>query len=69
MIFVAAAGGVLLGMLSGFKLPDFKPFNGRVVDPVLKKIHIPPIFAMIVMGCIARNFFGEVVKTYNSVWA
>jgi Kef-type K+ transport system membrane component KefB len=69
VIFAAAAGGILLGMLAGFKLPNFKPFNGRVVEPILKKIHIPPIIAMIVMGCVARNFFGDVVKPYNSVWA
>jgi hypothetical protein len=69
VIVVAASGGLLLGMLAGFKLPNFKPFNGRVVEPILKIIHIPPIIAMIVLGCVARNFFGDVVKPYNSAWA
>ena len=50
-----------MGMLAGFKLPNFKPFNGKVVEPILKKIHIPPIIAMITMGCVGRNFFGDIV--------
>jgi hypothetical protein len=29
VVFVAAAAGLLVGMLSGFKLPNFKPFNGK----------------------------------------
>ena len=61
VILVAAAGGIFMGMLAGFKLPNIKPFNGKVVEPILKKIHIPPIIAMIVMGCVARNFFGDIV--------
>lgn len=56
-------------MLNGFKLPDFKPFNGRVVAPIFKNINIPPIIAMIIMGCITRNFFGDVMKPYNNAWA
>jgi Kef-type K+ transport system membrane component KefB len=66
---MAAVGGAIIGGLSGFTLPAFKPFSGKVVPPLLKFVQIPPLTAMIVMGCIARNFFGDVVKPYNSTWA
>ena len=66
---MAAVGGLALGALNGFQLPNFKPFNGKKVPSVLGKIHIPPIIAMIVMGCVVRNAFGDVVKPYNSSWA
>ncbi len=66
VIFLSAVGGLLLGSLNGFQLPNFKPFNGKKVPAILGKVHIPPIIAMIVMGCVVRNTFGQVVKPYNS---
>jgi NhaP-type Na+/H+ or K+/H+ antiporter len=35
----------------------------------LKKIQIPPILVMIIIGCIARNYFGDVMKPFNNKWA
>jgi Kef-type K+ transport system membrane component KefB len=40
-----------------------------VISPLLKKIKIPSVIAMIFMGCIARNFFGKPVEAYNNEWA
>jgi hypothetical protein len=56
-------------MLNGYTFPNFWPFKGYVLKPILTKIHIPPIIMMIVMGCVVRNFFGEVEVPYNNVWA
>ncbi len=69
MIVLSAVAGVLLGMLNGYTFPKMKPFNGYVLKPILGKIHIPPIIAMIFMGCIVRNFFGDAVEPYNNAWA
>ncbi len=69
VIFLTAVGGAFLGMMNGYTFPKFKPFNGYVLKPVFGKIHIPPIIMMIVMGCVVRNFFGDVVKPYNNAWA
>jgi Kef-type K+ transport system membrane component KefB len=56
-------------MFGGFKVPSIGKFKGFEVKPILGKVRIPPIIAMIIMGCIVRNFFGEVVQPYNSEWA
>ena len=37
--------------------------------PLLQRVRIPPIIAMIVVGCLARNFLGSVVEPYNVAWA
>lgn len=58
-----------MGALEGFTIPKFGRFQAYTVKPILTKVKIPPIIAMIIMGCIVRNFFGEVVKPYNSDWA
>ena len=56
-------------MLEGFSIPSIGSFKGYTVKPMTSKVRIPPIIAMIVMGCVVRNFFGEVVKPYKSEWA
>jgi hypothetical protein len=40
-----------------------------VIKPLLKKVKIPPVIPMILMGCITKNFFGKPVEAYNNVWA
>jgi Kef-type K+ transport system membrane component KefB len=40
-----------------------------VIAPLLNKVKIPSVIAMIFMGCIARNFFGKPVEAYNNEWA
>jgi Kef-type K+ transport system membrane component KefB len=69
VIVLSAAGGAILGMLNGYTFPNIWPFKGYVLKPILKKIHIPPIIMMIIMGCVVRNFFGDVVLPYNNAWA
>lgn len=69
VIFFAVIGGILFGIINGFKLANVKPFNGYEVKPLLRCIQIPPIIAMIFAGCISRNFFGKVVEPYNPEFA
>ena len=69
VVLLAAAAGVMLGMLAGFSIPKFGKFNGLTVKPILSKVRIPPIIGMIIMGCIVRNLFGDVVAPYNNEWA
>lgn len=69
VIILSAVAGVILGMLGGFKIPAIGKFKGITVAPILTKLRIPPIIAMIIMGCVVRNTFGDVVKPYNNDWA
>jgi uncharacterized protein with NAD-binding domain and iron-sulfur cluster len=66
LIFFSAIGGVFMGVWQGFHFPGFwfiKPFHW---GPMLffKKIVVPPLVVMIIFGCIAKNFFGEVMNPY-----
>ena len=36
---------------------------------MFQHVRIPPVIGMIILGCIARNFFGDVVKPFPRVWA
>ena len=66
VVFLAAVAGSLLDIAGeGYTVPYF---NWKI-KPLFTKIRIPAIIAMIIMGCITRNFFGQVVKPYNSAWA
>jgi Kef-type K+ transport system membrane component KefB len=69
VIGLTAIAGCLLGALGGFEIPKIGPFPGYKVKPILSKLRIPPIIAMIIMGCIVRNTFGDSVKPYNNDWA
>lgn len=69
VIFLAAVAGVAFGMVKGFSIPAFGRFKGLTVKPLFTMISIPPIIGMIIMGCIVRNCFGDVVKPYNNDWA
>lgn len=69
VIVLAALGGIFLGALAGFKIPKIGKYGGKAVKPVCTLIVIPPLTGMIIMGCVTRNCFGEVVKPYNNAWA
>lgn len=69
VIFLSAVGGMLLSLLAGYKFAKFGCFPGYTLKPLLTKVRIPPIIAMIVVGCVVRNFFGSAVSPYNNKWA
>ena len=70
VIFLSALAGAIFGLFGGFHFPAIgKCFKGYHLKPILKVIKIPPIIGMIIMGCIVRNTFGDVVKAYPSTWA
>ena len=70
VVAMAAIGGAFFGFLNeGLKIPQSKLCKEIVISPLLKKVKIPSVIAMIFMGCIARNFFGKPVEAYNNEWA
>lgn len=70
IIFLATIGGMALGALNGFTIPAFGKWIKRYeVKPCLTKIRLPPIVAMIIMGCVGRNYFGKVTAGFPNDWA
>jgi hypothetical protein len=64
LIFVAGCAGIALGLLGGFTFPAFWKFKGYRLKPIIKGIVIPPLVAMIIIGMIVRNYFGEAIIPY-----
>jgi len=55
---------------SGIKIPRIgKLYQGKQIKPILKSVRLPPLIGMIIMGLIARNFFGPIMDAYPKVWA
>jgi hypothetical protein len=70
IIVLATIGGLLTMALSGFKIPQIgNIFKGYEVKPCLKIVTIPPIVAMIIMGCVGRNYFGRITAGFPNDWA
>lgn len=69
VVVLSAVAGILIGLLAGYHFPKIGRFPGFHLKPLLTKFKLPPIIGMIVMGCVVRNFFGDVVKPYPTVWA
>jgi hypothetical protein len=70
IVFIAAVGGIAIDILGGLKVPPIgKRFKGFEIKPIIKKVTLPPILGMIVMGCIGRNYFGDLTKPFPNVWA
>lgn len=64
----SAAVGISMGLFFGFKCPKFLCFPGFETKPVTKKILIPSLIGMIIMGMIARNTFGGVLEAFPADW-
>ena len=60
----AALGGILFGLLDGYTFPKIGRFPGYSIKPLMTKVRIPPLTAMIMMGFIVRNFGGTSVEAY-----
>ena len=44
--------------------------GGKKTKPLCSAITVPPLVGMIVFGCIARNFFGEITSDHYPIeWA
>ena len=69
VVILAGIAGALLGLLGGYHFPKIGPFKGYHLKPVIKVITIPPLVAMIILGCVARNCFGQVTKPFPDDWA
>ena len=65
----SAAVGITMGLLFGFKCPKFLFFPGFETKPCTKKLLIPSLIGMIIMGMIARNTFGGVLNAFPTDWA
>ena len=69
MVSVAAAAGIAVGLLFGFTFPALGKFKGYRLNPIIKKVQVPSLIVMIIMGCIARNLFGKVMDAYPTLWS
>jgi hypothetical protein len=65
----AAVVGIIIGLAFGFKCPKFWFFPGFQTKPCTQKIVIPSLIGMVLMGMIARNFFGEIMEPFPSIWS
>ena len=57
-------GGLLCNLLEGFKFSGIGKWQGFELKPVLKKVKIPDLIVMILLGFIVRNFGGDTVRAY-----
>ena len=70
VVFMAIVGATAFALTAGYVFPRVgKIFKGFKLKPLLKKVRLPPVLAMILMGCISRNFFGSVTKAFPENWA
>ncbi|CDW89456.1 mitochondrial sodium hydrogen exchanger nha2 [Stylonychia lemnae] len=68
VVAVAAGAGIAVGLLFGFTFPPLGKFKGYRLEPVIKKVQVPSLIVMIILGCIARNLFGKVMDAYPTLW-
>jgi hypothetical protein len=67
---VSVAIGVAVGLLGGFTFPKFGPIGGWRINPIIKGVVLPPLIFMIIIGCVARNCFGDsFMKPYPTLWS
>jgi hypothetical protein len=67
VIVIGTLGGMFVAMLRGFEIR--KPGWIEIyITPLLKNIIIPPLLGMIIMACIARNFFGTYMNGFPTTW-
>jgi hypothetical protein len=54
---MSSVGGMAVGALGGFSIPPIgKIFKGFELKPIIKRVRLPPIVGMIIMGCVGRNY-------------
>jgi hypothetical protein len=61
--------GIAMGLFFGFKFPKVLCFPGFETKPCTRKILIPSLIGMIIMGIIARNTFGKVMEPFPADWS
>ena len=69
VVAFAFLGRLLFESMNGFRIPRFYFIKPIKVSPLFRKIKIPSVIGMIIMGFISRNFFGHLVAAYPSEWA
>lgn len=53
-------------MMQGFTVPG----TSYKVPPLCTSVTVPPLVGMVIFGCLARNFFGELTDVhYPEGWA
>ena len=64
MVTSGSIGGFLIALLSGIHVKKFLCIKDFTTKPLLKKITIPPLIGMIIMGSISRSFFGIATEAF-----
>ena len=57
VVISGSIGGFLIALLSGIQVKKFFCIKNFTIKPLLKKITLPPLVGMIIMGSISRSFF------------
>jgi hypothetical protein len=68
VIFLSGLAGFIFLLMSGVTIPKFLCIPEFKTNPIIKGVTFPPIAAMTMMGCIARNLFGASVAEYPESW-
>ena len=69
VIISGAIGGFLISALSGIHVGKFLCFKGFTIKPLLKKVSLPPLVGMVIMGSVSRSFFSTATVAFNDRWA
>ncbi len=79
VLLFSCIGGLLFALTGGIKVPKNKICKkGCTTRPVCKKVSLPPLVGMIILGCIARNLLAMAkndfhsltfMDSYNDMWA
>lgn len=63
------AGGFFIGLIFGVNLPKWGIFPGFRWKPLVSLFALPPLILMIIMGCVSRNLFGEMMDAFPKEWS
>ena len=69
VVISGAIGGFIFSALSGIKVEKFLCFKGFTIKPLLKKISLPPLVGMVILGSVSRSFFKTATVAFNDRWA
>ena len=66
VILFGSLGGFLFALFPGIKKGE-KDENGEdlyYTPKICDAITVPPLVGMVIFGCIARNFFGDITENF-----
>ena len=59
---------MIIGILEGYTIKKCWFIPEVKIPPLITTIKVPPLLGMMIMGCIIRNFFGDLMLAYPAPW-